>query len=123
MGYTTNFKGYFKLDRELTDDLYNKLVELNNDRHEYDKYPSIWCGWAPTPDKLAIVWDKIEKFYSYKEWIIYIIDNFLKPNNYKLHGRVFFQGEKIDDCGYININNNIVTIEKIDMPDDYISEI
>ena len=124
MGYTTNFRGYFKLDRKLTDELYNDLIILHNTRHDNDDFcPSIWCDWKPTEDRMAIVWDHAEKFYEYENWIRYIIKQYLEPNNYKLHGRVLFQGERIDDCGYINIKDNVVTIEKIDIPDDYISGI
>lgn len=121
MGYTTNFKGYFKLDKPLTINLYEKLMELHEQRHSYETHPSIWCQWIPTPDGDAIIWDGGEKFYSYAAWLEYIIEKHLKPNNYVLNGRVFFRGERMYDCGYITVKDNKTELQYLEMPEDYIS--
>lgn len=70
--------------------------------------PGLWCQWIVDGNK--ILWDGNEKFYSYVEWIEFIIKNFLEHNNYFLNGTVRWKGEEFDDTGKIIINNNIITV-------------
>lgn len=71
--------------------------------------PWLWCQWIiPEDDTAAIEWDGRENFYSYEEWLIYLIDNFLAPNNYIVNGNVKFKGEVADDIGTIHVENNHV---------------
>ncbi len=70
--------------------------------------PGLWCQWVPHEDCRSIVWDGGEKFYSYVEWLIYIIDNFLKPWGYTLNGEVQWQGENMEDRGVLVVENNRV---------------
>ncbi len=74
--------------------------------------PSLWCQWIPTEDGKGIVWDGGEKFYSYIEWLEYLIENFLKPWGYKLNGEVEWQGEDSDDFGKIVVKNNKVSTKQ-----------
>ena len=161
MGYTTDFRGEFKLDRPLTDAHFDYLVKFNETRRmnrdseiaaqledpiriaaglpigangEYfvggfgffgqeddasvinhnnsaPSQPGLWCKWAPNEEGTAIIWDGAEKFYSYVEWIEYLIDHFLKPWGYKLNGKVHWRGEVWEDSGTIVITDNIVNVE------------
>lgn len=70
--------------------------------------PGLWCQWVPNEDGTAIVWDGSEKFYHYVEWIIYIVENFLKPWGYVLNGSVEWQGEESKDKGMLVVVNNDV---------------
>ena len=70
--------------------------------------PSLWCDWIPTDDRKSIVWNGSEKFYSYTEWIKYIIANILAPKGYVLNGTMIWQGEDIGDAGRIIITDNVV---------------
>jgi len=70
--------------------------------------PGLWCQWVPTEDGTGIVWNGSEKFYHYKEWIVYIIENFLKPWGYVLNGTVRWQGEESSDMGMIVVVNNVL---------------
>ena len=70
--------------------------------------PSLWCGWCPTDNKDGICCDGAEKFYSYVEWLQYLINNFLKPWGYELNGIVEYQGEEDDDHGYLIVRGNQV---------------
>lgn len=77
--------------------------------------PSLWCGWKYANGK--IVWDEVENFYGYKEWIRYIIDKILIPRGteldghpYTLNGAVTFVGENPDDRGVILILNNVIKL-------------
>jgi hypothetical protein len=72
--------------------------------------PSLWCGWIPSNDGTAIVWDGGEKFYEYQEWIVYIIQNFLQPQEYVLNGAITYQGEDSHDRGTLIITNNTLYI-------------
>lgn len=82
--------------------------------------PSLWCQWTPTEDGMGIEWDGGEKFYSYTEWLVYLIHKVLAPNGYVLNGTVQWQGEEVGDVGEIIVENNRVYTqewkgEKIEM--------
>lgn len=64
--------------------------------------PSLWCSWVPSKDRKGIEWDGSEKFCEYKQWLAYIIKNFLTPKGYTLSGKVHYQGEETSDHGYID---------------------
>ena len=70
--------------------------------------PGLWCKWAPSEDGTAIEWNGAEKFYSYIEWLEYIINHFLKPWGLALNGEVEYQGEESDDFGKIIVSENVV---------------
>lgn len=70
--------------------------------------PGLWCQWIPSPDKKHIMWDGGEKFYHAQDWIIYLIESFLKPNGYVLNGLVAAKGESSDDFWSIEIQDNEV---------------
>lgn len=74
--------------------------------------PGLWCQWVPNEDGTAIEWDGGEKFYNYVEWIVYIVEHFLKPWGYSISGQVTWRGEDIDDRGTIYAKNN--EIEAVD---------
>lgn len=63
--------------------------------------PGLNCQWVPTEDGRAIIWDNGEKFYNYAEWLEYLVEHFLKPWGYTLHGEVAWQGDDSDDQGVI----------------------
>jgi len=73
--------------------------------------PSLWLQWRPTDDGTAIEWDGGEKFYSYVEWIEYLIEKVLAPRGYTLTGAVQWRGENFDDLGTILIQDNVVTVK------------
>ena len=73
--------------------------------------PSLWCQWTPSDDLMAIEWDCGEKFYSYTEWLVYLINKILAPNGYVLNGVVEWQGEEVGDVGEIFVENNRVFIQ------------
>jgi hypothetical protein len=144
MGYTTEFKGRFLLNKPLEKDHYDYLVKFNETRRmardlsrlpktpelnknfgidgefyvdgtgdfgqdhdasiiDYNKppvtQPGLWCHWRPTKDRKGFEWDGTEKFYRYREWMKYILKNFLIPKEYDIVGKVHYQGEDADDQG------------------------
>lgn len=109
MGYTTDFHGSFTITPALTA---AHLAELNNfteERHEEsENFPSYYCQWRGSEDGTELEWDQGEKFYSYVEWVSYLIDHFFKPNGYTLEGEVRWQGEDTDDSGMIIVKANRV---------------
>jgi hypothetical protein len=56
------------------------------------------------------VWNGQEKFYHYDEWLIYIIDNFLKPWGYKAEGTMRWVGEDPWDQGTLYVADNEVFV-------------
>jgi hypothetical protein len=74
-----------------------------------DGQPGLWCQWKASEDLESIEWDGGEKFYSYEEWLKYIIANFLFPWGYIVNGSVKYQGEDPSDCGIIEVKDNRVS--------------
>lgn len=164
MGYTTEFKGRFIIDRAVEPWLVNYINLFSRTRHmkcenekikelfpDWELYcykgqlgsegeyfvkdtemalpdsleltsqyvldintppktqPGLWCDWIiPADNHATIEWNGAEKFYNYQEWLQYLIDNFLAPNNYVVNGIVRFKGEYYDDVGYLEVINNHV---------------
>jgi len=109
MGYTTEFEGSFKLDRQLDPDTAKALFDLADDIGDLKGAPSAYCQWQPTKTLDGIEWDRNEKFYNYVEWLQFIVDNHLKPKGYVLTGSVRYQGEEIGDCGSVSVVDGKVT--------------
>jgi len=82
---------------------------------EYNDEPTgqhgLWCKWEPTEDGKYIQWSGAEKFYSYKEWIQYIITHFLTPWGRTITGSVSWSGEEKGDTGRMVITNNVMEIK------------
>ena len=78
--------------------------------------PGLWCQWTPNEDGTAIEWDGGEKFYSYVEWIKYLIEKILSPRGYVLNGEVNWYGEDRNDEGIICITDNVVTTKTVTKP-------
>lgn len=97
-------KGYGGQDKDST------IIDYNSPP---STQPGLWCHWTPNEDGDAIVWDGGEKFYSYVEWIQYLIDKILSPKGYVLNGEVFWEGEDYMDEGKIVIKDNIVETKTV----------
>jgi hypothetical protein len=74
--------------------------------------PSLWCQWTPTQDGMGLEWDNGEKFYSYSEWLVYLIHKILAPNGYVLNGVVEYSGEEPGDVGEIVVVDNRVFVRE-----------
>ena len=93
-----------------------------NTQKEHEKYgiidynkpagscPSLYCTWMPSSDGNAIEPDDMDKRYDYVQWLVFIINNFLKPKGYVLDGEVKWQGEDPEDFGKIVIQNNNIRL-------------
>lgn len=142
MGYNTVFYGEFKLDKPLDSDLKKYLTKFSDSRRvkrdlppeygvdgefyvdegkpetviNYNKppatQPSLWCGWTPSDDGSSIVWNEVEKFYYYKEWLVYIMQKILAPKGYTLNGKVSYEGEDVGDSGCLVVKDNILYIQE-----------
>lgn len=108
MGYTTDFRGAFKLDRPLNVLQVTTLKEFAEEPHSGPDVPGSWCQWVPTEDGTGIEWDGTEKFYSYTEWLEYLVEHFLKPWGLVLSGSVVWHGEESGDSGVIYAKDNRV---------------
>ncbi len=138
MGYTTDFRGQLEFNKKLSLEDQTFLTKLAGTRRmardadakygvEGEFYvgeiddnvidhntppktqPGLWCQWMPTEDAWGLEWDGNEKFYSYVEWLEYIIAKVTAPRGYVLNGQIQWRGEDWDDTGTITVQNNIVT--------------
>jgi len=96
---------YYKNDGDFGQKREDNIIDYNRPPKTQ---PSLWLQWTPTEDRLSIEWDGGEKFYSYVEWISYIIEKILKPRGYVLNGAVKWYGEEEDDIGTIFVRDNEV---------------
>lgn len=156
MGYDTDFRGQFDLDKPLTPAHLAHLTRFSEIRHtkwkpevadlpdplreavglpagpegayyvgsegsrdnplcldpnrEPDSQPDLYCQWIPNSAGTALVWDEIEKFREYVEWLRYLIEHFLKPWGYVLSGKVTWEGEEHGDAGTITVTGNEILL-------------
>lgn len=89
-------EGEFYVDGR--DDDYNDPSIIDYNRPPKTQ-PGLWCQWVPSEDLTGIEWDGNEKFYNYKEWMKYILKNFLVPKGYDISGKIHYQGEDAEDHG------------------------
>lgn len=125
MGYTTEFEGKFELDKLPAAEVIlqlNSLADLERGTRKGDM-PDSYCDWELTKDLQHIKWNGAEKFYYYKEWLQYIIDNILKPNRLTLSGSVKYKGESFDDFGVLAIEDGVVVKTKAALIDDNFEEL
>lgn len=99
--------------------------------------PGLWCQWVPTDDGSALVWNETEKFYNSADWMVFIIDNFLKPGafattpkgqelvalagderfaaftfDHVCSGVIDAQGEENDDTWRLVVIDNVVRVDQ-----------
>lgn len=70
--------------------------------------PGLWCDWNIQADGEGLTWNGSEKFYNYTEWLVYIIENFIKRWGLIANGQITWQGEDSSDFGIISVVNNVV---------------
>ena len=84
-------------------------ASVTDDNEPPSGQPGLWCTWTVDEDGCEIRHNGVEKFYDYVEWIVYIIEHFLKPWGRSLNGEIVWQGEEESDVGMIVIENNVVS--------------
>lgn len=72
--------------------------------------PELWCHWI-IDEEGDLTWGGSEKFYEYKVWLEYLINNFFEPFGYVLNGDITWEGEESDDFGTIHVEDNIVEMK------------
>jgi hypothetical protein len=111
--------GYMGQDRE------EDVLDYNNPD---PTQPGLWCKWMPTEGGDAIEWDGNEKFYCSEEWMVYLIDHFLKLGaaaassgeqqftgftfDHVVNGVIEAQGEDADDMWRLVVKDNVVSSVK-----------
>lgn len=110
MGYTTRFTGAMALSRALTMQEAKTLLDFNQDPDliQGDK-PNSYLQWVPSEDLQHIVWDEGEKFYSYDEWMTWLIRH-LDGIGIKVNGHLYWVGEDRTDTGEIAVIDSQMTV-------------
>lgn len=109
MGYNTDFKGSFNINKPLKPEHRKVIANLNNKRHDASLLPSRYCQWVIDKEGKRIVWNGLEKFYSYREWLAVVV-SILEGLGYKVNGKVFWIGEEKNDVGTIKVRDNEIKI-------------
>lgn len=113
MGYTTEFKGSFKLTPALNaeqKEVLNRIYDSEGEEGE----PSSYCQWEINEAGDELEWDGGEKFYNYEEWLHYINNHLLKPWGIVMDGIVKWQGEEMDDRGKIEVKEGVINFITLD---------
>lgn len=74
------------------------------------KQPSLWLQWVLNADGTELIWDGGEKFYSYIEWLKYLVVHFFEPWGIKLNGEIEWVGEDSSDFGKISVKDNVIVV-------------
>jgi hypothetical protein len=123
MGFSTIYLRPFQFDRPLTPEHANELLEFNETEHEDEsgnpggdgKPPTYYCQWIATADRTGLEWDKNEKFYRGKEWLVYLIEHFIKPWGYTLKSESPWYIDDFQVAGVLRVTDNVVTEESRDI--------
>jgi hypothetical protein len=120
MGYSTDFYGVLKTDKEIPAKIAAKMRELSETdtrdiTHGGDHsvarpsggFPGFHCDFAPTDDNHGIRWNGSEKTYDAVEWIDYLVRTYLGPNGITIPDGQFLdaQGEEHGDTWRLTIIN------------------
>lgn len=73
--------------------------------------PSLWCNWVISEDGWYLEWNGAKKFYSYDDWLEYMIAKFFAPLGYVLNGDIHWQGEESTDFGTIHVVDNVIEMQ------------
>lgn len=106
--------GWKFVDAVKIDGWHDKDISVVDANTPPDGVPDLYCQWIPTEDRLHIEWDGGEKFYSYVEWLEFLIKNILAPKGYVLNGKVRWDGEGFGDVGVICVYDNEVCANRLD---------
>lgn len=82
--------------------------DVIDSNHAPSEQPGLWCQWEPSKDGTTIAWNEGEKFYSYLQWMQYLVEHFLKPWKRVANGTIYWQGEDEDDFGQLIVEDNVV---------------
>lgn len=100
------------LDRNLFRD-FNEYWEKSQQHKKDGKcQPGLWLQWVLNEDGTQLEWNGGEKFYSYVEWLKYLINHFFEPWGIKLNGEVEWSGEDRNDIGKIIVTDNVVEVKE-----------
>ncbi|WP_199754305.1 hypothetical protein [Amycolatopsis sp. WAC 01375] len=105
-----------------------------------NKLPTSACQWIPTESGDALEYDQEEKFYFGADWMVYLIDTFLKPGaslqhdlarrpsgyefanavehftfDHSCNGVIDAQGEDADDRWRLIVRDNVVSVQAGDV--------
>jgi len=124
MGYSTDFSGGLKFNRELTHKEWMELKRLGNCDSKHDGFyteftdtpdtiPDSYLQWEPSEDGTSYVWNGGEKFYDYIHWLRWVIKHYMIPRDLVLNGEIRWQGEEMEDVGVIMATDNKITTRKL----------
>lgn len=88
-------------------------LTILNYNQEPRTQPGLWLQFVPDDTGTFYSWDGGEKFYSYFEWLHYIIVNILnKWDGIFLTGTIYYKGEDRDDRGKIKAYKDKIELYK-----------
>jgi len=123
MGFSTIYLRPFHFDRPLAPEHAKELLDFSETEHEdadgnpggNGKPETYYCQWIPTADGTGLEWDKNEKFYFGTDWLVYLIDRFIKPWGYTLNGESPWYIDDFQAAGILRVTDNVVSEESAEI--------
>ena len=110
VGLPVGTEGEYYVGADRYDCGFNDKSVLNGN-YPPETQPGLWCNWTVSDDGTEFKWNEGEKFYSYIEWLEYMIAHFFEPWGKKMSGNITWQGEDEEDTGTIIVDDNQITID------------
>ena len=106
MGYTTKFEGEILLSSEVPKDLLRLFEKASEGEAVGPEAPNSYCDFVI--DENRIIWDEdSEKFYDYDQWLVWMVEK-LAMRGIRATGSLRWQGEDIEDSGFLIVDNSKV---------------
>ncbi len=122
MGYDVYYNGEITVTPALTESDASVLRAAAN-REDTEESRALFAAIAASPesdlphhagllavseDREFILPEQDESRHGFRMWLRLLIEHYLAPRGYVLHGEVTWEGEERDDCGTIFVKDNQV---------------
>lgn len=73
--------------------------------------PSLWCAWRFDLGGASLSYSDSYNLYRCYVWLQYLLEHFLLPWGYRVHGEIYWQGAEAADHGKITAHGNTLDIQ------------
>jgi len=120
MSYNIEFDGELRLSEPLSEKIFEEIENLNEGYktiydNEIPRYGYSTCPWYIDDETKMLLVCEGGNVRIWEEWLEFIINRILSPNNILVNGEIIWQGEEVGDVGKIIIRDNI--IQYLDLED------
>ena len=127
MSFKEQIIGCFTLNKQLTPEQYETILNFLDDSDTIDNDPKVkdsWCCWDIYSDRKTISRNSSISTHNHIKWLQFLIDKFFKPWELIVSGEVKYRGKDWDTICRITVTDNCISIRNtIEEKDKKISEL